>query len=379
MSSEKHIDPWKGLADADTVADKLRFMHEVMSKHMPHITRIAVALYDPDTDYLRTFVYSSKEQSPLTHYQAKLAECLSLAEIAASGEPRVVNDLSVFNRYGEEHEHTQVIYDAGLRSSYTLPMVWNGRFFGFVFFNGDEADIFSERVLSELDVIAHMVTLIVYNERTNVRVLLATIKSALELTHSRDPETGGHLERMSRYASLIAKTIAANHGLDDQYVEHIQMFSPLHDLGKLAIPDSILLKAGPLTEDEREVMRSHSEEGRKLIDKLLLNYGLNGVSRVEMLSNIALHHHEAWDGSGYPDRLVGNAIPLEARIVTVADVFDALTSRRPYKEAWSNERAFNKLREMAGVKLDEECVNALINNESLVLEIQQTFKENAYG
>lgn len=379
MSGEKHTDPWNGLGDAETVADKLRFMHGIMTDHMPHITRIAVALYDPETDYLRTFVYSSREQSPLTHYQAKLADCFSLTEIAASGEPRVVNDLKIFNRHGEEHQHTQVIYDAGLRSSYTLPMVWEGHFLGFVFFNGDEADVFSERVMTELDVIAHMITLLIFNERSNVRVLLATIKSALDLTHSRDPETGSHLERMSRYSQLIAKTIAEAHGLDDQYVEHILLFSPLHDLGKLAIPDSILLKNGPLDAQELEIMRTHAEHGRKLIDKLLKNYGLNGVTHVEMLRNIALHHHEAWDGTGYPDRLVGNAIPLEARIVSVADVFDALTSRRPYKEAWSNSDAFAKLKEMAGEKLDQECVRALIDNVQQIEEIQRAFRENPYG
>lgn len=379
MSNNQHTDPWQGLNGIDSVAAKLRFMHEVMAEHMPHISRIAVALHDSDTDYLRTFVYSSKEESPLTHYQAKLADCQSLADIAATGNPRVVNDLKIFNRFGDEHQHTQAIYDAGLRSSYTLPMLWDGHFFGFVFFNGDEEDVFSERVLTELDVIAHMITLLVFNERTNVRVLLATIKSALDLTHSRDPETGGHLERMSRYSQLIAQTIADSHGLDDQYIEHILLFSPLHDLGKLVIPDCILLKKGPLDESEVAVMRTHSEEGRKLIDKLLLNYGLSGVTHVDVLRNIALHHHEAWDGSGYPDRLVGQSIPLEARIVAVADVFDALTSRRPYKEAWSNSAAFAKLREMAGVQLDSECVDALVNSAERIEEIQRLFKENPYG
>ncbi|MBA54605.1 MAG: phosphohydrolase [Pseudomonadales bacterium] len=379
MSGDNHKDPWLALGGIDTVSDKLRFMHEVMSEHMPHISRVAVALYDPDTDYLRTFVYSSKEDSPLTHYQAKLADCHSLHEIASTGQPRVVNDLSVFNQYGEEHEHTKAIFDAGLRSSYTLPMVWDGHFFGFVFFNGDEPGVFSERVLTELDVIAHMITLLIYNERTNVRVLLATIRSALDLTHSRDPETGGHLERMSRYSRLIARAIAPKYGLNDQFVENILLFSPLHDLGKLVIPDSILLKQGPLNDDELAIMRTHAEEGRKLVDKLLKNYGLDGVEQVEMLKNIALHHHEAWNGTGYPDRLVGGAIPLEARIVAVADVFDALTSRRPYKEAWSNADAFAKLKQMAGEQLDAECVEALIANEEQVYEIQRLFKENPYG
>jgi len=379
MSESKHIDSWQDLATGNSVAEKLKLMHEIMSDHMPHITRVAVALHDPATDLLRTFVYSSREDNPLAHYQARLQDCLSLAEIAASLEPRVVNDLSVFNRFGEEHEHTQAIYDAGLRSSYTMPMVWDGHFFGFVFFNGDEKNVFSEKVMTELDVIAHMITLLIFNERANVRVLMATIKSALDLTHSRDPETTGHLERMARYARLIGIKLAAAHNLDDLYLEHLLLFAPLHDLGKLAIPDRILLKQGPLDPEERAIMRTHSEAGRKLVDKLLLNYGLEGVTQVEMLRNIALHHHECWNGTGYPDRLVGQAIPLEARIVAVADVFDALTSRRPYKEAWSNQRAFEKLQAMAGVELDAECVTALISDPETIEQIQQLFRENPYG
>ncbi|MEZ5506711.1 MAG: HD domain-containing protein [Gammaproteobacteria bacterium] len=377
MTPTQHTDRWSGLNQANSVSEKLRFMHGVMQGHMPFITRIAVALYDDDTDYLRTFAYSSYEDSPLTHYHARLEDCVSLKEIVASGLPRVVNDLSVYNAV--EHEHTRIIYASGYRSSYTVPMVWDGRFFGFIFFNSNDKDVFTDRVLGEVDVIAHMITLLVYNERANVRTMMATIKSALDMTHSRDPETGCHLERMSRYARMIARKLAPRHGFDDQFIEHVFLFAPLHDLGKLAIPDRILLKEGPLTDEEFAIMRTHSLEGRKMIDKLLDNYGLNGVTHVNILRNIALHHHEALDGSGYPDRLKGEAIPIEARIVTVADVFDALTSRRPYKEAWSNAKAFSRLRSLAGVKLDAECVHALIDNEAEVLEIQQAFRENPFG
>ncbi len=377
MTDKHHTDQWQGLNDINSVGDKLRFMHDVMTVHMPFITRLAVALYDVNTDELSTFAYSSREQSPLTHYSAKLADCFSLHEIARSGQCRVINDLSLYSDV--DHVHTRVIYNSGYRSSYTLPMIWENHFFGFVFFNSHLTNVFEDRILNELDVIGHMITLLIYNERSNVRTMLATIKSALDLTHSRDPETGCHLERMSRYARLIARNLAGRFGFDDQYIEHVFLFAPLHDLGKLAIPDRILLKEGPLNHDEYQVMRTHSEEGRKMIDKLLNNYGLNGVTHVEMLRNIALHHHEAVDGTGYPLGLAGEQIPIEARIVAVADVFDALTSKRPYKEAWSNAVAFEKLRALAGVKLDQDCVAALIQDVVAIEEIQSAFQENRYG
>lgn len=352
-------------------------MHDVMKNHMSFVTRVAVALYDPNTDNLRTFAYSSRNVSPLTHYQAKLADCHSLQDIAQNQRPRIINDLAVFNE--SDHMHAKIIFAAGYRSSYTLPMIWDGKLFGFVFFNSDQPNVFEERFLGELDVIAHMITLLVYNEHANVRTLLATIKSALDLTHSRDPETGCHLERMSRYARLIAKNLAEPLGFDDQFIEHIFLFSPLHDLGKLAIPDRILLKEGPLSDEEFAVMRTHSQEGRKLIDRLLENYGLKGVTHVEMLRNIALHHHEAFDGTGYPDQLQGDHIPIEARIVAVADVFDALTSKRPYKEAWSNEEAFAKMQQLSGIKFDPQCVAALLKDPDDIVDIQRAFKENQFG
>ncbi len=374
---DTHTDQLSELNEHNSVSAKIHKLHNVLRERYPQLSRLSVILYDSATDMLRTFVCSSDNPSPLTHYRAPLNDCKTLLEIAQTGQPRVENQLIRHNGSGKKH--TQVVIDSGYKSSYTFPMIWENHFFGFIFFNANQADAFNDRMLGELDVMAHMITLMIYNERSNVRTLLATIKSALQITHSRDPETGAHIERMSRYARLIASELAGRYNLDDQYIEHIYLFAPLHDIGKIKIPDHILLKQGTLTPQEYDTMKSHSAEGKAMIDNLLTNYGLNGVTHVEMLRNIALHHHEAMDGSGYPDGLQGDQIPLEARIVTVADVFDALTSRRPYKEAWSNDRAFAKLRELSGSKLDADCVDALLNNREEIEQIQRSFSENQYG
>lgn len=372
----QHHDQLAVLNNNDSLILKLSHLHSLIQRHHPFIERIALALYDDATDIVRTFVYSG-EQSSLNHYQAKLVDCYSLQQLAAKQQPRVENDLSVFK--DSTHRHALQIYKAGFRSSYTLPMLWNGDLLGFVFFNAKSAEVFTEPCMQELDVIGHLLSLVLLNELTNVRTLLATLRSALDLTHSRDPETGYHLERMSRYSRLIARSTADHFAIDDHFVEHVFLFSPLHDLGKMAIPDSVLLKPGKLTEQEYQVMKGHSEAGLALIDKLLVNYGLDGVGYIAMLRNIVLHHHEAWDGSGYPLGLAGETIPVEARIVAVADVFDALTSERPYKKAWTNADAFAKLQQLAGVTLDPECVAALIRNEAEVCDIQRSFKERQFG
>jgi HD-GYP domain-containing protein (c-di-GMP phosphodiesterase class II) len=163
-------------------------------------------------------------------------------------------------------------------------------------------------------------------------VLGSAVSLAADLTRFRDADTGAHLGRVTRYARVIAAGLVRSEGLDERFVEDIASLAPAHDVGKLAIPDQILLKQGALEASELEVMRGHVAAGIAVVEELIRDFGLDRTDRVEMLRNIVRSHHEALDGSGYPDGLKGGAIPLEARIVAVADVFDALTSERPYNE-----------------------------------------------
>jgi HD-GYP domain-containing protein (c-di-GMP phosphodiesterase class II) len=126
-------------------------------------------------------------------------------------------------------------------------------------------------------------------------------------------------------------------------------------------------------------MKGHAIKGREIIDTILRDFGLESLHHIDVLRNIAEFHHEAINGRGYPHGLVGERIPIEARIIAVADMFDALTSKRPYKEAWPNEVAFNLLKELAGVRLDRDCVEALIQNRSDIEKIQIRFKEELYS
>ena len=126
-------------------------------------------------------------------------------------------------------------------------------------------------------------------------------------------------------------------------------------------------------------MNRHTLIGRDMLDDLIKNFYLQEIQHVDILRNIALYHHESVNGKGYPEGLKKEAIPLEARIVAVADVFDALTSKRTYKEAWSNEEALETLKQMAGEQLDKDCVRALIENIGEITEIQEQFREDSYG
>lgn len=373
----EHEDRLGPLDQSVTLADKVRTIHAALRERFTFIQRIAAAVFDPTTDTLKTFLYSGEEDIPLLHYTAKLSDASSLLEIVEKGRPRVVNDLDVFS--DGLHEHTQRVAAMGYRASYTMPMYHQGRLFGFLFFNSYDSDCFGEEVLRQIDPFGHLIALTIVNDLTTMHTLLASVKTARDMAHARDGETGSHLDRMSHFARVIAESVADRYGLTDECIEKIFIFSALHDIGKISIPDRVLLKPGKLDADEEALMRTHPIRGREMIDQMLAHFEFGQIQGGDILRNIALFHHESIDGSGYPHGCMGDDIPIEARIVAVADIFDALTSRRPYKMAWSVDDAFTLLRQLAGKKLDEHCVNAIIDNRAKIEEIQQRFQENRIG
>ncbi len=373
----KHHDVLEGLNERASLREKLVSAHESINELFPFIARIAIAIYDHETNILKTYLHSSGDDRPLDNYQSSLDEAPSLKAILKEGLPRVINNMLTFE--DGNNEHTRRIGRQGYAASYTLPMFNEGKFIGFMFFNSDQKDVFCENVLRQIDIYSHMISLMVISELTSINTLTAAVKTTGRITHIRDPETGSHLDRMSRYSRLIATVLADKYHFDDTYIEHIFMFAPLHDIGKIGIPDNILLKPGVLDNGERLVMKTHAHKGREMVDELLQNFGFDNVDYMDVLRNIAEFHHEAINGSGYPAGIKGKDIPMEARIVAVADVFDALTSKRPYKKAWTNDKAIKALKKLAGKTLDEDCVNALLDNMDKVEEIQKQFNENVFG
>jgi two-component system response regulator RpfG len=180
----------------------------------------------------------------------------------------------------------------------------------------------------------------------------------------RDEETGYHLIRMSRYSRLIANAI----GLEPDEAETVELAAPLHDIGKIGIPDHILLKTDKLDGAEWEVMRRHPVIGHEILKGSASKY-------VRMGALIALGHHEKYDGCGYPNGLVGDHIPLCARIVAVADVYDALTSVRPYKNAWPSDQAFEYVTSQSGRHFDPRMVEAFNGMKKQVLQVQQEWRD----
>jgi len=178
----------------------------------------------------------------------------------------------------------------------------------------------------------------------------------------KDTDTGEHIARMSRYS----KVLALAYGMSEYEAEQLKQAAPMHDVGKIGIPDSVLLKPGRLNENEYEHMKQHALIGAKILE--------NSTSPLLQLAHkLALEHHEKWDGTGYPYGLKGEEISIEGRIVTIADVFDALTSKRPYKKAWSVEEALDLLKDEAGKHFDPQLVDLFIGQIDSIIEIKNTY------
>jgi len=195
-------------------------------------------------------------------------------------------------------------------------------------------------------------------------VYFEMIKRLALASDYRDNETGMHISRMSHYSRILAQA----YGLDNEYCHKLFHASAMHDVGKIGIPDAILLKPGKLNEEEFEIMKTHTTIGGKILADI-------DSDLCHMAEIIALTHHEKWNGKGYPEGISGENIPIEGRICAICDVFDALTSVRPYKNAWSVEDAMNLLIKEKGKHFDPKIVDIFVENLPQIIEIKKKYEE----
>lgn len=194
---------------------------------------------------------------------------------------------------------------------------------------------------------------------------LEVVTRLVQAAEIRDDQTGCHNKRLSKYCSILGNAYGLSKGAN--WLMHNAV--PMHDIGKVGIPDSILLKKGPLTSDEHNVIKTHCQLGHELLD--------GGQSQLlEIAKAIALTHHEHWDGAGYPSGIAGKEIPLAGRITAVCDVFDALTTKRPYKEAWTTKNAVEEINRLRGTKFDPKVVDIFKKNLSMIERVRKEYVEN---
>lgn len=240
---------------------------------------------------------------------------------------------------------------------------------------GDESDEFKGFELGAVDYITKPISPAIVRARVKTHLSLVQaeqLKQAhVDLVHRlgraaeyKDTDTGEHIARMSQYSKLLALEF----GMDEHQAELLRQAAPMHDVGKIGIPDAILLKPGRLTSEEFDHMKQHAVIGAQILAN-------SSSPLLQLAHKLAIEHHEKWDGSGYPHGLKGEQISVEGRIVAIADVFDALTSKRPYKEAWSVEEALEHMQAQAGKHFDPHLINLFVNKLDAIIAIKNTYQE----
>ncbi|MES2016269.1 MAG: HD domain-containing phosphohydrolase [Pseudomonadota bacterium] len=224
---------------------------------------------------------------------------------------------------------------------------------------------------------SHFAHLVAERTRDVMNLQDATIIAMASLAESRDPETGNHIRRTQHYVAAMARELRFHERyadqLGDDQIALLFKAAPLHDIGKVGVPDSILLKPGKLTEDEYDIMKLHTVYGRDAIAGVELTLGESNQF-LRYASEIAYSHQERWDGSGYPQGLAGHAIPLSARLMAVADVYDALISARRYRPAFTHETALELIRQGRGEHFDPDVVDAMLAVEEKFRTIAAQFQ-----
>ncbi|MDY6968851.1 MAG: response regulator [Spirochaetota bacterium] len=369
-----------------------RTLNITLKKIIP-FNRLALTIIDDDM--IVTKIVESDRNIYLDKGDKILLKKSSLYEAFTKKEVLIVDDLHDYQSRNPESRNTKLLIKEGMRSSLALPLIINDVVRGFLLFASIKPNFFLREHIIFLESIVGQISfsiqrgelsaeLEMYTQKLEILVkaradeILKTQKTTIfalsKLAEVRDPETGEHLERIRRYSVLIAqiyKYTSNNFEITNQYLRDIYDSSILHDIGKVGIHDSILLKEGPLTPEEFNIMRSHTTIGYNALRSSSKDLGEN--SFLDMAMEVVHCHHERWDGTGYPKGLKSKEIPLSARIVAISDVYDALTSRRPYKEALSHEEAIKIMKEENN-HFDPELFKIFCDNSEEFNRIRKEFR-----
>lgn len=365
----------------DSFMETLTFIRDTFSPFIPY-NYIGIALISEDKKYLRAS-YGVSDGTILglpekIRGTTWLIRETSMGVLIDTGEVRIINDLEKYCKDRPLKSYNQVIIEAGIKASITLPLSVSGKPVGMIFFSSSSKNVYTIEHINFLRTLANSIAICLNQNIFVSDILYSSILALAKLAEARDEDTGEHLDRMSIYSRAIAEMLYENYVYTDhmslEYIDDIERFSPLHDIGKVGIRDGILLKPSKLTTEEFEEMKQHTTFGAGVLRSAEKNMQKSGKTVFHMGFEIAESHHERWDGTGYPDGKKGEEIPLSARIVAVADVFDALTSKRPYKEAFSIDKAIDIITEGRGNHFDPVIVDILLDNRSKIDNIYHRFK-----
>ncbi len=333
--------------------------------------RLALAFIDPLGNVTAE---SAATALPRVHLDPGFSESMqntTLPQVVASGKPRVINDLPRYYETVHQSRPTEWLLREGIRASITVPLFFQDTCIGFIFVSSRRTDVYEGAHVEFITHISATLKEKLYYSYLLQQMVAKSAEGFVALAREKDNETSEHVVRMSRYSYLTAKQLAASgRQLAPKFLREILWFTPLHDIGKIGVPDGILNKPGSLNPDEWTTMQTHVTIGEAVIEAM--NRGLDVTVRSDLLRTaleIVSGHHERWDGTGYPRGLAGESIPLAGRIAAVADVFDALTSERPYKKAYTVDRAVEIIRSESGTHFDPSVVDAFMKTLPCIVDV----------
>ncbi|BEP30039.1 HD domain-containing phosphohydrolase [Helicovermis profundi] len=258
------------------------------------------------------------------------------------------------------------------------PIAMNNIILGFAYFEIDK-EFFKESYIDFVKLIETKLSMAFYKSLLFDDLLNIVTSSLAKMAEAKDPETGGHLKRMALYTELLAKKLSIKSKwekeINSEFIRNIYLTAPMHDIGKVSIKDDILLKPGKLTDAEFEIMKTHVNAGAEVLKDLDKKFSGFNINYFDIAVDIALCHHEKFNGSGYPNGLKGDTIPISARICAIADVFDALSTKRPYKTAFSLEKCYRIINEGKGNHFDPEVVDVFFESKEEIEKIYYKYKE----
>ncbi|MCX7843377.1 MAG: HD domain-containing protein [Clostridia bacterium] len=372
------INLYELLNTGTSVNETLAYVFDTFRSHIPY-DRIGIALLDTNGNIYSQAVCSDYPLVLKEGYSLNLSET-SLNNLVSSKECRIVNNYIEYLKSNPSSKPTELLVQEGISSSLACPLISNNFAFGAILFSSKQPDVYSDTHEIIAKTIANNMAISIEKNLLVDNLILASITGFARLIEAKGSDTGMHLERMQNYSKTIAQSLASNEKYKDiinnQYIDDIFKFSPLHDIGKVGIADGILLKPAKLTIEEFEVMKKHTVIGAEVLRKASNHLLRNGRNFFDIAIQIAEGHHEKYNGKGYPYGLSGSNIPLAARIVAVADVFDALTSKRVYKSAFDIEASLQMIDKESGESFDPDIVAALNESIEQIVKIYKRYQEN---
>jgi HD-GYP domain-containing protein (c-di-GMP phosphodiesterase class II) len=360
----------------NSMYDLLKKIMEIVESKLP-LDRLSVAFMDNFGNVVAETASTKLENVYLEAGFVDKLDNTSLKYLAQSKKYRIINDLE--DHYNNERKSaaTKLLLKEGIKSNLTAPIEFNNKVVGFIFFASSKKNVYNEYHINIAKRVVELLKQNIFSHYIVQQIIASTTNGFVRLVEGKDNETGDHISRVASVSRLIAKKLSEiNPAITPKFIREVYLFAPLHDIGKVGIPDNIFLKPGKLLKEEFELMKEHVSIGENIIRDINKNIeNLSNLCLLETAIDIISGHHEKFDGSGYPRGKKGKAIPLAGRIVAVADVFDALMSKRPYKEAFSFEESIDLIKKGSGNHFDPEIVEIFESSINEVKEIYKLYKE----